>query len=153
LLDGPPSACPEVSQFLSTSTVSGPPANPKGGLVQAGDGSFFGTTVHGGNLSLNGGWGFGTAFRMTSGGALATLVSFGGTNGSCCVSSLVQGSDGNFYGTTASGGWGAAVSGSGMVFKMTSNGALTESKRIKKSWRTLFRFCACYASLKLCVVK
>jgi uncharacterized repeat protein (TIGR03803 family) len=94
---------------------------PAGGLVQAADGYFYGTTVWGGNLSLNAGWGFGTVFKMSSAGALTTLVAFGGYNGSYCGSGVVQGSDGNFYGTTGGGGAG----GDGTVFKITPAGLLT----------------------------
>ena len=48
------------------------------------------------------------------------LYSFTATNGLNPYSSLVQGPDGNFYGTTSSGGSG----GYGTVFKMTTNGVL-----------------------------
>jgi len=96
---------------------------PAAGLVQAADGYFYGTTVFGGNLSVNAGWGFGTVFKMSSAGAgaLTTLVAFSGYNGSYCFAGLLQGSDGNFYGTTGGGGAG----GGGTVFKMTPAGVLT----------------------------
>lgn len=58
---------------------------------------------------------------MTPAGALTTLVSFNGTNGSYPVAGLVQGSDGNFYGATVLGG----ANNRGTVFKMTPAGALT----------------------------
>ena len=94
-------------------------------LVQGQDGNFYGTTEFGGNVSLNAGLGFGSVFRMTSTGALTTLIPFNGAaNGSHCASGLVQGSDGNFYGTTAGGGAGGSLGG-GTVFKMTPAGALT----------------------------
>ena len=96
-------------------------AYPEAGLVQGTNGNFYGTTTYGGNLSLNGGDGFGTVFKMTPAGALTTLVSFNGANGIYSVGRLVEGSDGNFYGTTYGGG----VSGDGTVFKMTSAGVLT----------------------------
>lgn len=50
---------------------------------------------------------------------LTTLATFNGTNGRA-PQSLIQGADGNFYGTTASGG-----NSGGTVFKMTPGGALT----------------------------
>lgn len=53
--------------------------------------------------------------------SLTTLASFNGTKGSIPVAGLVQGSDGDFYGTTVYGG----TSGKGTVFKMTAAGALT----------------------------
>ena len=75
---------------------------------------------------VNAGNGFGTVFRMTTNGALTTLVNFGGANGSYCVSALVQGSDGDFYGTTTDGGTGGtATGGGGTVFRMTPAGVLT----------------------------
>jgi uncharacterized repeat protein (TIGR03803 family) len=95
--------------------------NPAGGLVQGTNGNFYGTTSIGGNLSLNAGYGFGTVFKMTPGGALTTLVSFNLTNGYNPTAALVQGSDGNFYGTTTGGGAGVG----GTVFKMTPAGVLT----------------------------
>lgn len=55
------------------------------------------------------------------------LVSFSGANGSG-PNSLVQGADGNFYGTTAGGG----AKNRGTVFKLTPGGTLT----------TPYSFCA-----------
>ena len=49
--------------------------------------------------------GLGTVFKLTPGGVLTTLVEFTGTAGSNLgeypSAGLVQGRDGNFYGTTA----------------------------------------------------
>ena len=74
------------------------------GLIQATDGNFYGTTSEGGDLSLNGGRGDGTAFKMTPDGVLATMVKFNGANGAGPVRGLLQARDGNLYGTTAGGG-------------------------------------------------
>ena len=52
---------------------------------------------------------------------LTTLVSFARTNGANPHAALVQGSDGNLYGTTYSGG----ASNYGTVFRVGTNGALT----------------------------
>jgi uncharacterized repeat protein (TIGR03803 family) len=52
---------------------------------------------------------------------LITLASFDGAHGAAPQAGLVEGADGNFYGTTSAGG---AVNG-GLVFKMNRNGALT----------------------------
>ena len=99
--------------FGSTSNSYG---NPYGGLVQATDGSFYGTTYSGGASDQ------GTVFRITAGGTLTILHSFLGTDdGAAPSSGLVQATDGNFYGTTSAGG----VDGYGTVFKITAGGTLT----------------------------
>jgi uncharacterized repeat protein (TIGR03803 family) len=91
-------------------------ASPQAALVQGADGNFYGTTVDGGTDSA------GTVFRMTSNGTLTTLASFNyNVTGGYPSAGLVQGIDGSFYGTTASGG----TNGHGTVFSMTTNGALT----------------------------
>ena len=86
-------------------------------LIQAADGRFYGTTINGGNA------GSGTVFEMTPAGAVTTLHSFvgGGTDGAFPVDALVQGTDGNFYGTTIQGGLNNSA---GTIFKMTPAGKL-----------------------------
>ncbi len=76
-----------------------------GGLMQAQDGSFYGTTMAGGQST---GGGAGTLFRMEANGAITTLHAFDGTQ-TCCDGSTpdgppIQGTDGNFYGVTFGGG-------------------------------------------------
>jgi uncharacterized repeat protein (TIGR03803 family) len=95
--------------------------NPQAGLVLATDGNFYGTTFSGGTSSYCGG-GCGTVFKMTPGGSLTTLHSFSGTDGYNVQAGLVQGRDGNFYGTTVNGGGAHNV---GEVFKITPSGTLT----------------------------
>ena len=85
-----------------------------GGLVQAADGSFYGTTAQGGA------YGYGTVFKITSGGALTTLHSFDFNDGSSPAAGLVLGTDGKLYGTTASGG----LYTYGTVFRITPAGSL-----------------------------
>jgi len=92
-------------------------AFPVVGLVQGTDGNFYGTTSGGGAKNA------GSVFKITPGGTLTTLYSFG-TNpndGASPFASLIQASDGNFYGTTFQGGAGQA----GTVFKITTAGVLT----------------------------
>jgi uncharacterized repeat protein (TIGR03803 family) len=60
-------------------------------------------------------------FKITQRGTLTTLHSFNITDGYNPYATLVQATDGNFYGTTESGG--AHILGT--VFKMTPQGALT----------------------------
>ncbi len=70
--------------------------DPRGNLVQASDGNFYGTTASGG-VSGNG-----TVYEVTPTGGYSTLYSFtGGTDGSAPVAGLTQASDGKLYGTTA----------------------------------------------------
>jgi uncharacterized repeat protein (TIGR03803 family) len=98
-------------------------ANPQAGLVQGSDGDFYGTTSTGGND------GYGTVFKISAGGSLTPLYSFtGGTDGGNPMAGLVQGSDGNFYGTTSIGGTGPIFDGVepfGTVFKISASGSLT----------------------------
>ncbi len=100
---------------------------PLASLTLGGDGNFYGTTYGGGNTSLNYGNGWGTVFKVTTNGALTTLVSFSNTNGANPQTALTLGSDGNFYGTTYEGGNTNLNNGNGWgtVFKVTTNGALT----------------------------
>jgi uncharacterized repeat protein (TIGR03803 family) len=80
-----------------------------------------------GTTFLGGANGYGTVFRMTTNGTLTPLASFGGTNGAQPQAALLLASDGNFYGTTGSGGAFTNLSGFGYgtVFKLTTNGTLT----------------------------
>jgi uncharacterized repeat protein (TIGR03803 family) len=97
-----------LSTLYSFNTASG--ADPFGGLVQGLDGNFYGTTALGGVSNL------GAIFEITPAGALSTLYSFtGGSDGAEPESGLVQGSDGNLYGTTFTAGSG----GDGTVFSIT----------------------------------
>jgi uncharacterized repeat protein (TIGR03803 family) len=94
-------------------------------LVQGTDGNFYGTTEAGGSSSNGGG-----VFKVTSSGSLTTLVVFSGANGLLPNAALVQGTDGNFYGTTNLGGSGygsigPGSLGDGTVFKITPSGTLT----------------------------
>jgi uncharacterized repeat protein (TIGR03803 family) len=100
-------------------------SNPAGGLVLATDGNFYGTT--GGYGNGGGANGVGTVFKITASGTLTTLHSFDGTDG-LYPGTLVQGTNGNFYGTTGNGG----ASGVGTVFSITPGGTLT----------TLYNFCS-----------
>ncbi len=79
-------------------------ANPEAALFQATDGNFYGTCENGGaDFS-------GTIFKITPAGVLTTLWSFcslpGCADGATPYAALVQGTDGNFYGTTPNGGTG-----------------------------------------------
>jgi uncharacterized repeat protein (TIGR03803 family) len=87
-------------------------ASPSAALIQAADGNFYGTTPTGGAAGL------GTVFQMTPGSpwTVTVLHAFaGGTDGASPSSALIQAADGNFYGTTSTGG----AAGLGTVFQMT----------------------------------
>ena len=90
-------------------------------LVYATNGFIYGLDAAGGSNR------FGTIFKLTPDGALTTLVTFNGFNG-LDPEMLVLGRDGNLYGATEYGGPdydGSFPSGSGTIFKMTLDGALT----------------------------
>jgi uncharacterized repeat protein (TIGR03803 family) len=97
--------------------------NPYAGLVQGNDGNFYGTTQFGGTNGL-----CGTVFRISPSGSYTSLYSFVGypNDGQWPVAGLVQGSDGNFYGTTEYGGNGPcsaeAGNGCGTVFRISPSG-------------------------------
>ena len=96
---------------------SGDGAAPAADLVQGTDGNFYGTTASGGTSYQ------GTVFRITPAGAVTVLHSFSAstTEGAAPLAGLVQGTDGNFYGTTAIGG----MHYQGTVFNIDSTGNLT----------------------------
>jgi uncharacterized repeat protein (TIGR03803 family) len=145
---------------------------PTAGLVQAPDGSLYGTTSTGGAKgagtvfkitprgelttlhnfdytdgngpqglvlaygalygTTSGGGGFqnATFFKMAADGTLTTLHTFNSNIDGSCPSTLILGSDGDFYGTTS--GCANGNTGLGTVFKITPQGAVT----------TLHTFCS-----------
>lgn len=107
--------CAPVLHEFAGGTVDG--AGPLAGLVQASDGNFYGTT------QVGGAGGAGTVFKLTPAGTETVLHSFtdSQTDGGRPQGSLIQGKDGNLYGTTFNGGIG------GTVFKITLTGSDSES--------------------------
>jgi len=109
---------------------------PYAGLIQGSGGNFYGTTNAYGPFNEGGATGTsgGTVYQLTPSGRLTTLYSFCSQGGEACTdgfdpySGVIQGSDGNFYGTTEGGG----ANNRGTVFKLTPSGALT----------TLYSFCS-----------
>jgi len=101
----------------SFNSFLGEGAVPTAGLVQGSDGNFYGTTVSGGDHFK------GTVFKITLLGTLTTLHSFTGSpsDGAVPLAGLVQGTDGNFYGTTTAGG----AHFQGTVFQITPAGTIT----------------------------
>jgi uncharacterized repeat protein (TIGR03803 family) len=100
---------------------------PIGGLVQANDGTLYGTTYGGGTKN------WGTVFKiLPTGKGYAVLHNFDRTadinDGIQPLGGLALGTDGNVYGTTGGGGH----QNSGALFRVTPAGAYT----------TLYSFCA-----------
>jgi uncharacterized repeat protein (TIGR03803 family) len=108
-------------------------------LVQGADGNFYGTTAYGGSGLCANGFGVtgcGTVFKLTPSGKQTVLYNFSydsttktAVNGAYPFGGLVQGRDGNFYGTTTGGGNAGAVCngnlGCGVIFKITPAGKFT----------------------------
>ena len=101
------------------------PVNPTG-LILASDGNFYGTSSEEDRSNR------GTIFKLTPDGVETTLYSFGRRlglvgfhetvlDGSDPMVAPIEGSDGNFYGTTYNGG----TYDQGTVFKITPSGELT----------------------------
>ncbi|HTS18738.1 MAG TPA: choice-of-anchor tandem repeat GloVer-containing protein [Verrucomicrobiae bacterium] len=107
-------------------------SNPHDGLVRGSDGDFYGTTSYGGT-NMDGNYGCGTVFRISPSGTYTSLYSFTGSpDGAHPGGGVVQGSDGNFYGTTYSGGTStdsnpvcSPCQGVGTVFRVTPSGGCT----------------------------
>jgi uncharacterized repeat protein (TIGR03803 family) len=121
-----------------TTLADGVNQYPRGPLVLANDGNFYGCTYGGGDYCCP--ISQGTLFRLTHDGAFTVLFSFTMYSppypGSHPYAGLVQGSDGNLYGTTWQGGAGQA----GNVFRIIMPGPLLSSTQAGRdlvlSWRT-----------------
>ncbi len=114
--------------FTTLYRFSGPDGSaPDAGVIQAGDGDFYGTTSGGGT---NGG---GTIFKITSAGTLTVLYNFCAkskcTDGANPLGELVQANNGIFYGTTSSGG----IANKGTVFRISSAGKVNTLHRFSGS--------------------
>lgn len=110
-----PNGAEAVLHSFAKSTTDG--YHPFAGLFQASDGNFYGTTYYGGTSSA------GTVFKITPSGTETVLYSFtgGSSDGANPYGGVIQGTDGNFYGTTYNGG----SHGFGTVFKITPSGTET----------------------------
>jgi uncharacterized repeat protein (TIGR03803 family) len=110
--------------------------NP-GELILGRDGNFYGVTPIGGaNSDPNDcPFGCGTVFKSTPGGSVTTLYNFCAQKGCAdgfMPNGLVQGTDGNLYGTTNPYSQGFCPNCIGSIFKLTPQGVLT----------TLYNFCS-----------
>jgi uncharacterized repeat protein (TIGR03803 family) len=86
-------------------------ANPLSALTIGTDGYLYGTT-------FSGGGGYGTVFRISTGGAFTSLYSLGSSDGHHPRGRLTEGEAGWFYGTASDGG----PYGSGTLFKIYKDG-------------------------------
>jgi len=114
--------------------------DPNGGLIQGTDGNFYGTTNRGGAATSPAG----TLFKITPAGDLTTLYSFcadgGCPGGADPYAAPIQAANGNFYGTTFSGGANSGTNcpktgtstGCGAIYEATPAGKVT----------TLYNFCS-----------
>ncbi len=102
-----------LTTLVSFNSTNG--SQPYAGLIEATDGNFYGTTLHGGGTNDDG-----LIFKMTPAGNLTPVVVFTNKNGALPYGTLVQGRDGNFYGTTS-----AIENHSGEVYRVTPDGTLT----------------------------
>jgi len=108
-----------VYTFCQTDCLDGEPPE---GLMVASDGNIYGTTTYSGNTNQPGA---GTVFRITPNSdpsaSFETLYSFdgelGSTDADVPLAGVMQGSDGNLYGTTSEGGTGTGPGGT--VYKLT----------------------------------
>jgi uncharacterized repeat protein (TIGR03803 family) len=95
-------------------------STPGDGLILATDGYYYGTASAGGSLGL------GVLLRMSPNGLVTVLHNFaGGSDGAVPYASVIQGSDGNIYGTTFGNSSTAST-----VFRYTTAG----------SFSTIFQF-------------
>ncbi len=129
-----PSGAYTLLYSFCTEPDCGDGAFPAPGLLQAANGNLYGTTVAGGAYNFGAD---GTIFKITPSGSLTTIHSFCAqadcADGSEPSGPLVQGPDGNLYGTTQEGGATCPYSGGcGTVFRITPDGTLT----------TIYKFCS-----------
>ncbi len=94
-------------------------ATPVGGLTATSGGDMYGTTLFGAGLGT-----VGSVFRLTSAGAIQTLVTFTGDNGAFPTSGVTLDSSGALVGATEEGG----EFGSGTVFRLPVGGELETVK-------------------------
>jgi uncharacterized repeat protein (TIGR03803 family) len=110
---------------------------PFGSLVQAKDGTFYGTTAAGGAY---GNYQYGTVYRLMPNGKLTTIYSFCSlkdcADGYYLTSGVLLASNGKLYGTTVWGGPYLSLcnngTGCGTIFEIAQGGKLT----------TLYNFCS-----------
>jgi uncharacterized repeat protein (TIGR03803 family) len=94
------------------------------------DGNLYGVTTAGGNSSLAG-----TFYKLTLSGEFTQLYSFCPNSGCAdgrIPNGIVEGPDGNFYGTARAGGGGNVNGGAGTIFSISPTG----------QFKVLYTFCS-----------
>jgi uncharacterized repeat protein (TIGR03803 family) len=111
-------------------------SNPQAGLVQGRDGNFYGTT--GSPYPELRPAGPSALFGMSPSGAMfPVIMDFGGNLGSDPHAALVQGCDGDLYGTTSQGGAGGAGTVFRFSFAPAFQGLVLTNASLSLTWFTL----------------
>ena len=122
---------------------------PNEGITLGSDGNVYGTTQIYGYGVLTGDVGVGTVFRYNPVSGLTTPYTFCDTlncdGGSQPMAGLVQGNDGDFYGTTTQGG----TESDGVIFRLTVNPTLAAPVQLSLSSSQVQPGNAVTASLKV----
>ncbi|HXM21194.1 MAG TPA: choice-of-anchor tandem repeat GloVer-containing protein [Terriglobales bacterium] len=115
-----------TTTVLYTFTGGADGGTPSGGLIEDADGSVYGATFWGGDLSGCSTNGCGVLFKLDRFGSETVLYSFAGkVDGANPNGGLVRDARGNFYGTAAYGGDSSCYLGCGAVFELDKNGHFT----------------------------
>jgi uncharacterized repeat protein (TIGR03803 family) len=103
--------------FTGFNTLNSDGANPTGNLIQATNDLFYGTTS-GGNGTLD----FGTLYTISAKGTFNVVFPFTEDSGGQPVQGVYQATDGNLYGTLATGGAGGETQSAGALYQFTLAG-------------------------------
>lgn len=91
--------------FQLLHTFSGPDgSSPYSAMAAGNDGNLYGATQYGGTNANDG-----VIYETTPGGQFSVVAYFNGDDGNSAVGPIIRDNDGNFYGTTFNGGYGAGV--------------------------------------------
>jgi uncharacterized repeat protein (TIGR03803 family) len=118
-------AAGKLTTLLSFDGTNG--ADPSSPVLQAADGSLYGTT------GSSAAFFFGTLYKITTKGAFTTLHGFTGADGFLPAQNLAQAPDGNIYGTTYWGGVNnECANGCGTAFQFNPTTG---------TFKTIYNFC------------